>query len=216
MCTPGVSLTHPHTHTPWCAADASVGCDGSVATTTDALPQLQLPALPPPAPRPGSRPLSPSQGPPDSSSAFSDGPDAVAAALSSDPLYEKIFPLAVGLYRADKLGSALHQWRGNMGDQVKSSIRDVVQQVLPILLPEGAAAAAAADGGASAAVAAAAAAAAGAGGSGPEGLVGAAMADSQLAEQLQVRRSKVCFVCGGGGEGGYGDGMCGVVGAAVR
>jgi hypothetical protein len=148
-------------------ADSGVGCDGSVATTTDALPQLQLPALPPPAPRPGSRPLSHSQGPPDSCSAFSDGPDAVAAALLSDSLYEKIFPLAVGLHRADTLGSALHQWHGNMGDQVKSSIRDVVQQVLPILLPEGAAAAVAADGGASAAVAAAAAA--GAGGLGRRG-----------------------------------------------
>jgi hypothetical protein len=76
-------------------------------------------------------------------------------------------PLAVGLYRADKLTGAIGQWKSSISAEVKGAVRDVVQEVLPILL-------AAADG--------AAPGSAGAGyGSGQH------MPEVQLGEQLQVR-----------------------------
>ncbi|KIZ01614.1 hypothetical protein MNEG_6350 [Monoraphidium neglectum] len=84
------------------------------------------------------------------------------AAEAAGALHEKLLPLAVGLWRADKLGAAMAQYRDNVAAEVKGAIRDVVQQVVPMLL-----AAAGGDGG-------------GGGGGGGSG------AEVQLAEQLQA------------------------------
>lgn len=45
-----------------------------------------------------------------------------------------MLPLAVGLYRSDRLGSTLQQYKASVGDEVKAGVRDAVQQVLPVLL----------------------------------------------------------------------------------
>ncbi|KAF6266668.1 Vps54-like protein-domain-containing protein [Scenedesmus sp. NREL 46B-D3] len=57
--------------------------------------------------------------------------DAVAA---REQLQEKLLPLAVGLYRAERLQAALQQYKADVGDEVKAAVRDAVQQVLPVLL----------------------------------------------------------------------------------
>lgn len=51
-----------------------------------------------------------------------------------DQLQDKLLPLVVGLYRCDRLSATLQQYKANVGDEVKSAVRDVVQQVLPVLL----------------------------------------------------------------------------------
>lgn len=57
--------------------------------------------------------------------------DAIAA---REQLQEKLLPLAVGLYRAERLQAALQQYKADVGDEVKAAVRDAVQQVLPVLL----------------------------------------------------------------------------------
>jgi hypothetical protein len=56
------------------------------------------------------------------------------AAAAREQLHEKLLPLAVGLYRAERLPAALQQYKANVGDEVKAAVRDAVQQVLPVLL----------------------------------------------------------------------------------
>jgi hypothetical protein len=60
--------------------------------------------------------------------------DAAASAAADEGLQEKLLPLAVGLYRAEALKPALEQYSVNAGDEVKTAEREVVQQVLPVLL----------------------------------------------------------------------------------
>ena len=83
-----------------------------------------------------------------------------------DPLAERLMVLAVGLYRADKLMGAISQWKSGISAEVKAAVRDVVQQVLPVLL-------AAADGAAP--------------GSAARQGSGQHLAEVQLGEQLQVK-----------------------------
>lgn len=56
------------------------------------------------------------------------------AAAADEQLQEKLLPLAVGLYRAGALGPTLQQYKANAGEEVKGAVREVVQQVLPVLL----------------------------------------------------------------------------------
>jgi hypothetical protein len=56
------------------------------------------------------------------------------AAAAREQLHEKLLPLAVGLYRAERLPAALQQYKAAVGDEVKGAVRDAVQQVLPVLL----------------------------------------------------------------------------------
>lgn len=55
-------------------------------------------------------------------------------AAAVEQLHDKIMPLAVGLHRCDRLLATLQQYKANVGDEVKGAVRDVVQQVLPLLL----------------------------------------------------------------------------------
>lgn len=59
---------------------------------------------------------------------------AGAGASADEQLQEKLLPLAVGLYRAGALGPTLQQYKTNAGEEVKGAVREVVQQVLPVLL----------------------------------------------------------------------------------
>jgi hypothetical protein len=59
---------------------------------------------------------------------------AAAAAAADEQLTEKLLPLAVGLYRSEALAPTLQQYKGNAGEEVKEAVREVVQQVLPVLL----------------------------------------------------------------------------------
>lgn len=56
------------------------------------------------------------------------------AAAAREALHEKLLPLAVGLYRAERLPAALQQYKAAVGEEVKAGVRDAVQQVLPVLL----------------------------------------------------------------------------------
>jgi hypothetical protein len=59
---------------------------------------------------------------------------AAAAGPADEQLTEKLLPLAVGLYRCEALAPTLQQYKGNAGEEVKEAVREVVQQVLPVLL----------------------------------------------------------------------------------
>jgi hypothetical protein len=101
-------------------------------------------------------------------------PSAAARSEAASALHEKLLPLTVGIWRADKLAAALQQYKDNAAAEVKAAVRDVVQQLVPALL----AAAAGDDGGGGAGPAAGAAGGGGAwSGGGP--------AEVQLADQLQ-------------------------------
>jgi hypothetical protein len=91
---------------------------------------------------------------------------APAAAEAAQTLQEKLLPLAVGLWRAERLGPALAQYRDNAAAEVKGAIRDLAGALAPPLL-----AVAGSDDG---------------GGGGPQQAWAGAGADAQLAEQLQV------------------------------
>jgi hypothetical protein len=60
--------------------------------------------------------------------------EAAAAAAADEQLTEKLLPLAVGLYRSEALSPTLQQYKSNAGEEVKDGVREVVQQVLPVLL----------------------------------------------------------------------------------
>lgn len=59
---------------------------------------------------------------------------AATAAAADEQLTEKLLPLAVGLYRSEALAPTLQQYKCNAGEEVKEAVREVVQQVLPVLL----------------------------------------------------------------------------------
>lgn len=59
---------------------------------------------------------------------------AADTAAADEQLTEKLLPLAVGLYRSEALVPTLQQYKSNAGEEVKEAVREVVQQVLPVLL----------------------------------------------------------------------------------
>lgn len=61
-------------------------------------------------------------------------PQATSSPAAEEGLQDDLLPLAVGLYRSESLGPTLQQYKVNAGEEVKAGVREVVQQVLPVLL----------------------------------------------------------------------------------
>lgn len=60
-----------------------------------------------------------------------------SGAASLEQLQERLLPLALGLYRADRLAATLQQYKQSVAEEVKAAVRSAVHSVLPVLLAAG-------------------------------------------------------------------------------